>query len=94
MTGKFDSVPVEKDTKIILSQQMMFGEYEILYQKWFWDGIYGESIIFLSEDISTVSDEELETIIKSSPIVKSDSKITMSRLKTDYTFVNFNFESG
>jgi|APSaa5957512622_1039677.scaffolds.fasta_scaffold24443_1 hypothetical protein len=94
MSGKFDSVPVEEDTKIIFSQQMMFGEYDILYQQWFWDGTYGESIIFLSEDISTISAEELETMIKSSPIVKSDSGITMSRLKAGYTFVSFNFESG
>lgn len=92
MSGKFDNVSVEKDTKIIFSQQMMFGEYDILYQKWFWDGIYGESMIFLSEDVLSISDEELLNEIKSSPIVKEADDITISKSKTGFTFYNFNFE--
>jgi len=91
MSDKFDSVPVEEDTKIIFSQQMMFEEYDILYQKWFWDGIYGESMIFSTEDLSFVNMEDLIKRVKSSPIVKSDSDITVSDSKSGFTFMNFNF---
>ena len=93
MNTKFDSVPVEEDTNILFSQQMKFGEYDILYQKWLWDHIYGESIIFFNEDISSINQDELLLKVKSSPIVKSDSELTISESKSGFTFVNFNFES-
>lgn len=50
--SKFENVPVEEDTKIIFEQEATLGEYEVLYQKWFWDGISAESIIFANEDVA------------------------------------------
>jgi len=87
---KFKNIPTEKDTQILFSSNMLFGTYEILFQKWFWDGIYTDSIIFHNDDINTVSEEELINEVKNSPIFKKDSKITYSKGDT-YTFVNFNF---
>lgn len=92
MSDKFDTVPVEKDTRILASLTATLGEYEILYQKWFWDGITAESFIFLSEDVEQMSDKDLETEVRTSPAIKSDSKITIARSDSGFTFVNFNFE--
>ena len=77
---KFKNIPTEKDTQILFSSNMLFGTYEILFQKWFWDGIYTDSIIFHNDDINTVSEEELINEVKNSPIFKKDSKITYSKV--------------
>ena len=90
MSDKFDKIPVEEDTRILFSSPMRFDPYDIVYQKWNWEGITAESIIFMSEDVAGMSDEELEQKVKSSPIVTEDSVMTISRGEV-YTFVNFNF---
>ena len=93
MSDKFDNVPVDADTKIMTQVETKLGQYEILYQKWTWDGIIAESIIFVSEDISKLNAHEIEQEVRSSPMVKKDSKITMSKTDSGFTLVNFNFES-
>ena len=92
MSSKFEAVPVEKDTKIFFQQEAKLGEYDVLYQKWFWDGITAESIIFLTDDISDLADDEIESYVKSSPLVKQNSKFTLTHSETGFTFVNFNFD--
>ncbi len=93
MTNKFKSVPVEQDTKIIFEQQAKLGEYDVLYQKWYWDGVTAESIIFADEDIVGVSDDEIQAEVKDTPLLRADSAITLKRSVSGFTFVNFNFES-
>jgi len=90
--NKFKNIPTENDTTILLSSEMNLGKYEITYQKWFWDGVQAESIIFYNEDIKHLSKEEIVKEVKKSPIVKSNSKITYSK-DDAYTFVNFNFNT-
>jgi len=92
MGNRFDTVPVEEDTHILFSLEAHLGETEVLYQKWVWDGITAESIIFVTEDIKQMSDKELEKEVRTSPLLKSDTKITISRSDSGFTFVNFNFE--
>ena len=89
---RFKDVPVEDDTKIIFQQEAKLGDYDILYQKWFWEGIAAESIIFANEDVIDLSDEEIEMKVRTSPLLKTGSSITMKRLESGFTFVNFNFE--
>ncbi len=50
---------MEDDTKILLSKPTQFGEYDVLYQKWFWDGITAESLIFLTDDLKNTTDERI-----------------------------------
>ena len=91
-TDKFDDVPVEDDTKIIFSTPSKFGKYDVLYQKWYWDGITAESLIFVTDDIKNITVDELENEIRNSPMVADSSKeITTSSGKSEYTFFNFNF---
>lgn len=93
MINKFDKVPVEEDTKIIFQQEAKLGEYDVLYQKWYWDGITAESIIFANQDIAGLDEEKITAEVKSSPLVNQDSQITFKRSDSGYTFVNFNFET-
>ena len=93
MSDKFANVPIEKDTKIIYQQEAELGEYEVLYQKWFWDGITAESVIFSNEDIKRLKDEEVIEKVTSSPIVNDGSQTTFKRSKSGFTFVNFNFKT-
>lgn len=91
MKNKFENIPKDKDTKITVELQTNFGDYEVFYQKWLWDGIKAESIIFFNEDIKSLSEEEIKEQLKQSPLLKDNSEITYKKSDV-YTFVNFNFE--
>jgi len=92
MDDKFNTVPIEEDTELIFSQEMKLEEYDVVYQKWFWGDIYGESMIFLTQDILQLGNNELLKQGKSSPIFNTDSEITISK-SDDFAFMNFNFKS-
>ncbi len=92
MNEKFKNIPVEEGTKILFSSPMKWGDLDIVYQKWSWDGITAESIIFLNEDVKVMDDEALETDVRDGPIVQENSQVTIKR-GDEFTFVNFNFVS-
>ena len=89
---KFSDVPLDEDTTVIFEKRGMLDQYEVLYQAWSWDGIKAESIIFLSEDVFELSDEELKELVKSSPLVEKESKLTTNDRSGKYSFVSFNFK--
>lgn len=91
MSDKFKNVPVEEDTNIIFSLEAQFGDYEILYQKWSWEGVTAESLIFDSRDVAGLTDEELIAEVKTSPLLKEESQVTLKRGDSGFVFVNFNF---
>jgi outer membrane scaffolding protein for murein synthesis (MipA/OmpV family) len=91
MTSKFYNVHVEEDTSIIFQTEATFGDHEVLYQKWQWEGITAESIIFVTEEIADIDDETLLNEIKASPLVQEESEITVKTSETGFTFFNFNF---
>jgi hypothetical protein len=93
LTNKFTAVPIEKGTNILFELNATLTDYDVLYQMWNWDGITAESFIFLSTDILKLTDDEVKTLAKSSPMIKNDSELTMVRHEDGYTFVNFNFKA-
>ena len=93
MSNKFNKVSVEEDTKILYELEIPFDKYHVLHQKWFWDGIIAESVIFANEDVADINDVKLEKIVRASLLVKKDSKFTLHRSDSGFTFVNFNFEA-
>jgi hypothetical protein len=93
MTDKFDGVPTEKDTTVLFRHEVKFGDYDVLYEKWKWDGITAESIVFDNDDIAGLSDDKIKSDAKSSPMVESGSDVTIKRSDTGYTFANFNFKT-
>jgi len=94
MTDKFKNVPVEKDTRILFRIEAKLGGYDVLYERWSWEGISAESLIFVNDDVPDLTDEELEQEVRKSPLVKKESAVTIKRLDAGYTFVNFNFETA
>lgn len=91
MTKKFDNVPDDKDTVITFSAQIMYnGNIEILYQKFSWDGISGECLVFSDDDIAHMSVEELQKDVKNTPIVNSDSTVIITQKGHGFTFATFN----
>jgi len=93
MSSKFENVPVENDTDILFELEANLGDYDILYQKWYWDGITAESIIFLTEDLDGLGAEEIIEEVRKSPLVNEGSQITYKSGDSGYTFANFNFEA-
>jgi len=93
MSKKFDDVPVDEDTRIMFRQEAGLGKFDVLYEKWSWEGISAESIIFANDDVADMTDNELEQEVRKSPLVKKESDITIKRLDVGFTFVNFNFET-
>jgi len=91
MNDKFSSVPVEANTLITFSHIGKLGVLDVLYQKWRWEGISAESLIFKTDDIEVVSHKNLEKMTRKSPLVDEDSEITIKKTDSGYTFVNFNF---
>ena len=93
MAGKFETVPKDQDTVVNFEVEAHLGNYELLYQKWSWDGVAAESFIFLDGDVAHLNDDELTALIKKSPIVETGSQCTLSRGSNGFTFVNFNFQT-
>ena len=89
--AKFDDVPTEDDTRILLSKNSNWGDFDVLYQIWTWAGVQAESLIFLTKDISSISEAKLLEDIRSSAMIKDkDAEITC-KTTSKFTFFNFNF---
>ena len=93
VSNKFTAVPIENGTNILFELNATLDDYDVLYQMWSWDGVTAESFIFLSSDIADLTDDEVKTLAKSSPMIKADSELTMNRHEESYTFINFNFKA-
>jgi hypothetical protein len=91
--SKFNNIPEEKNTEIIFRVEAKLGDFDILYEKWKWDGILAESIIFDEEDVSEMDDDEIINKVKDSPLF--DDKIYKGnptiRHNSGFVFVNLNF---
>ena len=91
MTEKFKDIPVEEDTQIIASVKANIAEYDVVYQKWHWDGITAESVIFFNDDVAGLTEEQIKhEVALCTALVKEDSQMTFKK-GDKYTFVNFNF---
>ena len=91
MPKKFTNIPIEEDTRILFQKKGKLGGFDIRYETWSWDGIEAESIIFANADVEDLTDQEIENLVRITPMVKQGSAMTLNR-STDFTFVNFNFE--
>jgi hypothetical protein len=91
MTTKFKNVPTDPYTRITSQKELKLGDFTVLYQKWSWDGVKAESIIFDNNDIADTSIDDLTLLVKSSPVLNEDSQITVGQHGQHFTFFNFNF---
>ena len=88
--SKFNNIPEQKDTKIIFRAETGFGDFDVVYEKWEWDGILAESIIFDEDDVSEMDDDEIINNVKDSPLFDDKGDLTI-RHSIGFVFVNFNF---
>lgn len=91
LSVRFQNLPVDEDTKILHSSEKELAQFKILFQTWIWDGVYGESFIFVQQDVKHLSQEEILDLAKSSPIIQNKKSITYSDEMSGFVFVNFNF---
>ena len=70
------------------SHAVMLGGISAKYEMWSWDGIYGESIIFQSSDVTGISDEDILKMIRAKWPHLSDTGINVVR-KEELVFVNW-----
>jgi hypothetical protein len=89
---KFNQVKTDEDTVITAHVECMFGDYPVLYQKWTWEGIDAESLIFCNGDIAAISLNELVDEVRKSPLVNCPEEEITHSVKDLYTFLNFNFK--
>ena len=57
--SKFNNIPEQKDTEIIFREETKFGDFDVVYEKWKWDGILAESIIFDEDEVCEMNDDEI-----------------------------------
>lgn len=88
---KFRNITADEDTVITSSIECKYGEYDVLYQQWIWDGITAASLIFCNVDILDTTIEELIDNVRNSPLVTDSSKEITQKVGNEYTFINFNF---
>jgi len=86
--NKFSDVPVEDDTKILISEELTVSGIDCRFESWSWDGIKGISFIFLNDDIPKLSEEELIQMIISEQLNQKKLSTTFKQGEK-YTFVNF-----
>jgi len=91
MDDKFKNIPEDPDTKTMLRIEMKVDMYHTMYEMWNWDGIWAESLIFLTEDIKKLSEEDLKKVVVNSGMWNSESQILVKETESGYTFVNFNY---
>ena len=91
MEDKFADVPIDTDTKITGQKIIELDGVTALHQKWRWEGIKAESLIFASSDVIDLTDQALEQITLASGLVNAGSQMTMKRSDNGFVFVNFNF---
>lgn len=89
--NKFENVPVDEDTKIKSRSYGRIGELDYMHEKWVWEGISGESIVFADFEVDKLRDSELIALVSELDIVTNKGRFTVRRSKSGYTFVNFNF---
>jgi len=93
MSSKFDNVPVDADTNITSQEVIDFDGYTALFQRWNWDGISAESLIFINDDIASIGIDDLEIKIRKSPMLSAESSVTVKVSDSGFTFFNFNFDT-
>ena len=90
MNEKFSDLQLEPDTRLYYRKAFSLGGFEAIFEWWSWDGdIEADSVIFCSEDVAGLSEEDLKTLI--SEHFKFDKDDFIFNRGPQYTLLNFNF---
>ncbi|NDY94121.1 hypothetical protein [Wenzhouxiangella limi] len=89
----FEKLGIDADTQLKFRKKIVCEGLSAVHEQWSYDGILGESLIFLIGDTADLDDAALESLVRQSGHVNARSSVTISRKGSDYVFVNFNFVS-
>ena len=89
---KFASRNIDTDTKILSEKIFQHDEYDLLLEKWFWDGIKAKSLIFLTEQVSSLKDSQLESLARKILDISTEQQATLTRSE-HFSYFNFDFRS-
>jgi len=94
MTDRFKDVPLEEDTRLTGQKIITIGDLEALRQRWTWEGIRAQSLIFYTDEVRQLSDDDLKALTREVPWFGTghEGAVTIVR-QEKYTFVNFDFET-
>lgn len=90
--NKFKDVKFEPDTKLLFFDYLIIDGLDCKYEIWSWDGIQGESLIFLKEDLKNFEKSFFETIVKK---LKKENNLKLDitlKSSNQYFYVNFGFK--
>ncbi len=85
----FSALTPDDDIIIYNRNITQIGDYHAAHETWDWDGIEGESYIFMTKEVETLTDETLVLLIKSRLNDLNIKPFTISRGEV-FTFFNFN----
>ena len=89
---KFKNIPFAgEDTKILFQKLRKLASYDVILDTWCWEGFTASSIIFYTNDVAHLSEDEIKALVKNSDFIEPGSDLTYSLAEEGYTFVNFNF---
>ncbi|MBU0960260.1 MAG: hypothetical protein KKH60_01950 [Proteobacteria bacterium] len=83
--------PIDPAMRIRQAKEMMVGPYGVLHQAWEWEGVGGENLVFMTDDVAHLTDEELRGIVRSSSFCRKRSELTVLRDTRGCIVVSFNF---
>ncbi|HMN57527.1 MAG: hypothetical protein J0I00_17700 [Burkholderiales bacterium] len=92
-SSKFANVPLDDDTRVLSQSEVSINGLDALHQRWVWDGIIGQSLVFLAGDVSATTDQEIVDMARVAGLVAMESATTVSRGDSGFVFLNFGFET-
>jgi|GEM_PF-5224210 len=88
----FETRKIDEDTRILSTDYMNRDEHDLLVEIWAFDGIKGKSLIFVSPQISSMTDEAIREYAFHLLGLPENEKWTLKR-NDDFTFFNYGFKA-
>lgn len=89
MSEKFRNIPFDPSTSVLFEIEATIGVFAVLYQVAHRNGSCADRFVFAHNDIAELTDEQLTSIVKTSPVVRPDAAIELKHLECGYTVVDF-----
>ncbi len=90
MNEKFKNLTLDAGTTLIQRTPVKIGGFDAVHEQWRWDGIGGESAVFVTEEVKDLGRDTIEAMVREHFPDADCTAMTFTRGK-EFTFVNFNF---